>query len=167
MDFAFDFPSVKYAVLLYTALAGFLLWADRDRILLLLASGDQVRAARAAVAATPATTTAPPARRLSTPARAAIAFGTAVLALFAAHIVGTALSPGPEAAARELLESRVAASDRVELKSSRYTGKWGFGREAVIEFVVANGAGERVVRMFATKANGFVGWEILPDSTRR
>lgn len=33
MDFGFDYPSVKYFAALYTALCGFLLYTDRERLL--------------------------------------------------------------------------------------------------------------------------------------
>jgi uncharacterized membrane protein YphA (DoxX/SURF4 family) len=151
MDFAFDFPDVKYAALVYTALLGVLLWADRERLRLLVAP--QGRAGGAGFR--------------WTIGRSVAAGGVGAFVTFAANLILTALAPGPEAAAAAVVKRHVEPGEQVELVRSRYTGLFGINRTATIEFAVkkADGGSRREVFMHARKTNGFTPWRVVDDSS--
>jgi hypothetical protein len=165
MDFGFDFPAVKWMAILYTALAAYLLWADRERLMVFLSTDEQVRAAASAVRATPAT------RRMRsawswTPVRVVGVSVAIAFLVFAANLVGTSLNEGPEKEATRILSSRIRPGEQLEFKRSRYTGLYGIGRRATMDFLVKGSDSVREVQVLATKANGFTDWRILEDSIR-
>jgi uncharacterized membrane protein YphA (DoxX/SURF4 family) len=150
MDFAFGFPSVKYMALFYTALLAILLWADRRKILGL-------------IAAEPARARPP----LRGPARVLAYGGGGLFLVFVANLIATSVDEGPETKAKSVVTTLVAPASQVELLRSRYTGLFGIQREATIDFVVKHDASTDTVRVHGRKATGFSPWKIEPTLAAR
>jgi uncharacterized membrane protein YphA (DoxX/SURF4 family) len=160
MDFAFGFPTVKYAALVYTLLLAVLLWADRRKLLLLVTADDRLRAI---IPGYPAPAPARVRRR-----RGVRVVGTAaatLFVLFVANLVATGVDAGPEAAAREVVARSAPPGAHIELVRSRYSGGFGVNRTATIDFVVTDAGSTDSVRVTGRKAMGFTPWRI-DDVTR-
>jgi uncharacterized membrane protein YphA (DoxX/SURF4 family) len=156
MDFAYGYPAVKYFVLLYTVLLAVLLWADRDKLRLLL---EDTSRARAVLAALPPEQTAPRAPLGSTARRLAIAV-IAVAALSIANLLAIVLGGGPEASARKALVEEGLAGDHVELLRSRQTGLIGLDWKATVDFRVTQQGTTDTVTVEARRRTGFLPWRV-------
>jgi uncharacterized membrane protein YphA (DoxX/SURF4 family) len=152
MDFAYGFPSVKYMALFYTVLLAILLWADRQKILALVAPSHSPAPAR------------PPLRGT---ARGLAYGGGGLFLLFVANLIATSVDEGPERKARSVVTTLVAPASQVELLRSRYTGLFGIQREATIDFVVKHDASTDTVRVHGRKTTGFSPWKIEPTLAAR
>ncbi len=134
MDFAYGFPGVKYAALLYTLLCGLLLLHDADRLWPALI-----------LPASPA--------RLSARTKWLLAAAGVPVALFGLHLIGTAVRPGAEQPAAE----RLGWGKDAKLISSRYTGWSGVNRQGEVEF--AGPGGKRAV-VKVSRLTGFHDWRV-------
>src|SRR4029450_4754829 len=122
MDFGFHYPAVKYFALGYTVLLAVLLWADREKLSLLLLNREQARA----VAASAPTLLGESSGPLFSPVmrRVLLTVG-GLFVLLEANITALSISKGPEPAARRAIASRVQPNERLELLRSRQTGRVG------------------------------------------
>ncbi|MBC7897669.1 MAG: hypothetical protein H7066_19785 [Cytophagaceae bacterium] len=161
MDFFYGFPSVKWMALLYTALLGVLLWADRAKLLMLIEPASKVEQYRTMAASLNAGTPRAP---LSRRARSIAYVVLGVFVLFLANLIGTALVAGPEAQATAAARAAPGAPDDLRMARSRYTGLFGVNRRAEVLLV----GGSDTVRAFAHRASGFTPWRIdslVPSSS--
>ncbi len=146
LDFAFGFPSVKYASLVYTVLLGVLLWSDRTKLRRLVERAAPI----------PATDGPAPSAAFR---RAGIALAV-LFVLFAANIFATSLDGGPEVRAQRFVETDVAPGAQIRLLRSQYLGAFGIGRSAAIDFVVTRPTRTDTVEVQARKWTGFTPWRI-------
>lgn len=157
MDFAYDYPAVKYLALLYTILAAGLLWADRHKLALLLESNERARAALALIAHGAVGEREPMSRR----ARRALLVGVALFVIGAANLLATALSGFPTDAARRVVEqSRPDAT--VKLIRSRASGLMGVRWTSTMDFEVSESGRTDSVSVRARRTTGFLPWRIDP-----
>lgn len=149
MDFAYNFPTVRYMALLYTVLLAFLLFTDRARLFALIAP------------------IPPRSSGYSSASRSRRGFGTYVLwlaggafFLFAANLVATSLSEGPERAAMDTLALNGWPRERMQLVRSRLYGLYGVNRTATIEIAVTDPTTmlTDTVHVEARKALGITPW---------
>ena len=159
MDFCYGFPNVKYFALLYTCLAGLLVLDDFQKWKLMLLTREEANALAAEAAAHPEKYSEKR-RRLSKAAWAAILLVGTPFVLFALNLVGTAIVPGPERKATEVLMEKGIPKEEIELVHSHYTGMYGIGRTAEIEIHVKAPASERTIYVSATRTSGFSSWRI-------
>ena len=155
MDFFYGFPSVKWMALLYTTILGVLLWADRGKLLLLLEPTEKVDAYRVAARSMTVAPRAP----MATGLRRALVAALVILLVFLANLIGASLVAGPEQAAEAIVRASPTAPADVRLLRSRYTGLYGIGRTAYIDFV-AGPLGADTIRVYAHRASGFTPWGI-------
>jgi hypothetical protein len=138
MDFAFDFPSVKWAALVYTMLLAALLWADRAKLLRLFET--EPRPAATALN-----------RRLVIAGRVALG----LFLLFVINLLGTAMDRGPqEAAAR-------AIGGNPRLIRSRISGGLGINRMATVDLEVGRATSTDTVHVRARRRTGFSPWVVI------
>lgn len=162
MDFAFDFPSVKYAAAFYTFLCAMLMAYDSRKLaLLLLSPGEATAALDAAMQyrAIPRERPAPVSRR-------ALIVGAVLLVpclLFIADAVIISRDLGPRAeSVAALVERGLKASD-LELTRIRMTGSYGT-RTAVTDYQLLGAQPPKTFRVEAARPHGFVGWRIVKVS---
>jgi uncharacterized membrane protein YphA (DoxX/SURF4 family) len=158
MDFAFGFPSVKYASAFYTFLCVVLLIYDSKKKLLLLGTRGETDAAYAAAGEYRAVPRERP-KRWST-GRIATAAVVAVFALlFIANMMIVSFDRGPIAEAIGMLQARGFKSDDMKLVRTRMTGQLG-ERTAKVDIQILHTDPPRVFRVEGTRQNGFVGWRL-------
>jgi hypothetical protein len=162
MDFFYGFPSVKWMALLYTTILGLLLWADRRKLLFLLEPTEKVEAYRAAAGGIVVATRA----RMGVGLRRTLIGALIILLVFLANLIGASLVAGPEQNAEAVVRATGTAPADFRLLRSRYTGLYGIGRTARIEFV-AGPAETDTIRVFAHRATGFTPWRIDSVATPR
>lgn len=154
LDFAYDYPAVRYFALLYTVLLAVLLWADRHKLLLLLEDNDRARAVLATLSAS----------RVRTPmgrtARRLLIAGVALFVLCAANLIASSVSGIPVDAGRSAVADRSQSGDRIELLRARQTGLIGINWTATLDYAVG---GQRSIDTFtvrARKITGFLPWRV-------
>ena len=165
MDFGFHYPAVKYFALGYTVLLAVLLWADREKLSLLLLNREQARA----VAASPPTLSAEASRPLFSPVmRRVLLTAAGLLVLGAANVAALSISKGPEPVARRAIESRVRPNERLELLRSRQTGLIGVNWTATVDYLVIGAQSTDTVTVHARKITALFPWRVTQvTSTRR
>ena len=168
MDFGFHYPAVKYFALGYTALLAVLLWADRQKLSLLLLNREQARA----VAASPPTPSAETSQPLFSPVMRRVLLTVAGLfVLIEANITALSISKGPEPVARRAIESRVRPNERLELLRSRQTGLIGWDWTATVDYAVIGAQSTDTVdtvTVHARKITALFPWRVTRvTSTRR
>ncbi len=155
MDFFYGFPSVKWMALIYTSILAMLLWADRGKLLLLLEPTEKVDAYRAAARGI----SVPPRVPMGSGVRRSLIGALVILLVFLANLIGASLVAGPEKAAEAMVRASAGAPADLRLLRSRYTGLYGIGRTALIEFVSGTTVMD-TTRVFAHRASGFTAWRI-------
>ena len=168
MDFGFHYPAVKYFALGYTVLLAVLLWADRQKLSLLLLNREQARA----VAASPPTLSAETSQPLFSPVMRRVLLTVAGLfVLIEANITALSVSKGPEPVARRAIESRVRPNERLELLRSRQTGLIGWDWTATVDYAVIGAQATDTVdtvTVHARKITALFPWRVTRvTSTRR
>ena len=134
MDFAYDFPSVKWAALLYTVLCGLLLLHDAERLW-------------------PALIAPPAPARLQARTRWMLAAAGAPVLVFGLHLIAGAVRPGAEGAAAASL----GWGKEAKLVRSDYTGLSGLNRQGVVEF---EGPGGKRAVVKVSRPTGFHDWRV-------
>jgi len=164
MDFGFHYPAVKYFALGYTVLLAVLLWADREKLALLLLSGDQARA----IAAAPPSLSPEASRPLFSPVMRRVLLAAAGLfVLGAANVAALSISKGPEPVARRAIESRVRPNERLELLRSRQTGLIGVNWTATVDFAVIGAQSTDTVTVHARKITALLPWRVTGVTSTR
>jgi uncharacterized membrane protein YphA (DoxX/SURF4 family) len=165
MDFGFHYPAVKYFALGYTALLAVLLWADREKLSLLLLNREQARA----VAASPPTLSAEASRPLFSPIiRRVLLAAAGLFVVGAANVAALSISKGPEPVARRAIEAQVQPNERVELLRSRQTGLIGVNWTATVDYAVIGAQSTDTVTVHARKITALFPWRVTQvTSTRR
>ena len=165
MDFGFHYPAVKYFALGYTVLLGVLLWADREKIALLLLDREQA----SAVAGLAPTLPTEPVRPLFAPAtRRVLQVLTALFVFGAANIVALSISKGPEPVARRAIDDRVQPNERLEMLRSRQTGLIGVNWTATVDYALIGSQSTDTITVHARKVTAFLPWRVTQvASTRR
>ena len=165
MDFGFHYPAVKYFALGYTVLLGVLLWADREKLSLLLLDGAQARAVAAAVPMLPTE----PSRPLFSPVMRRVLITAGVLFVIgAANIAALSISKGPEPVAKRAIESRVQPNERLELLRSRQTGLIGLNWTATVDYALIGAQSTDTITVHARKITALIPWRVTQvTSTRR
>ena len=165
MDFGFHYPAVKYFALGYTVLLAVLLWADREKLSLLLLNREQARA----VAASPPTLSAEASRPLFSPVmRRVLLTAAGLFVVGAANVAALSISKGPEPVARRAIESRVRPNERLELLRSRQTGLIGVNWTATVDYLVIGAQSTDTVTVHARKITALFPWRVTQvTSTRR
>ena len=165
MDFGFHYPAVKYFALGYTMLLAVLLWADREKLSLLLLNREQARA----VAASPPTLSAEASRPLFSPVmRRVLLTAAGLFVLGAANVAALSISKGPEPVARRAIEAQVQPNERLELLRSRQTGLIGVDWTATVDYAVIGAQSTDTVTVHARKITALFPWRVTQvTSTRR
>jgi uncharacterized membrane protein YphA (DoxX/SURF4 family) len=165
MDFGFHYPAVKYFALGYTVLLAVLLWADREKLSLLLLNREQARA----IAASPPTLSAEASRPLFSPVmRRVLLTAAGLFVLGAANVAALSISKGPEPVARRAIEAQVQPNERVELLRSRQTGLIGVNWTATVDYAVIGAQSTDTVTVHARKITALFPWRVTQvTSTRR
>jgi len=165
MDFGFHYPAVKYFALGYTVLLGVLLWADRQKLSLLLLSREQARA----VAVSPSSVPAEASRPLFSPVmRRVLLVAAGLFVLGAANVAMLSISKGPEPVARRAIEDRVGPNERLELLRSRQTGLIGVDWTATVDYAVVGAQSTDTVTVHARKITALLPWRVTQvTSTKR
>lgn len=165
MDFGFHYPAVKYFALGYTVLLAVLLWADREKLSLLLLDREQARA----IAVAPPALSAEASRPLFSPVIRRVLLTVAGLFVFgAANVTALSISKGPEPVARRAIESRVQPNERLELLRSRQTGLIGVDWTATVDYAVIGAQSTDTVTVHARKITALFPWRVTQvTSTRR
>jgi len=164
MDFGFHYPAVKYFALGYTVLLGVLLWADREKLSLLLLSREQARA----IAAAPPARDAEQSRATFSPVmRRVLLTAAGLFVLGAANITALSISKGPEPVARRAIESRVRPDERLELLRSRQTGLIGVDWTATVDYAVIGARSTDTVTVHARKITALLPWRVTRVTSTR
>ncbi len=165
MDFGFHYPAVKYFALGYTVLLAVLLWADREKLSLLLLSREQARV----VAASPPTLSAEASQPLFSPVvRRVLLAAAGVFAIGAANVAALSISKGPEPVARRAIEAQVRPNERLELLRSRQTGLIGVDWTATVDYAVIGAQSTDTITVHARKITALLPWRVTAiTSTRR
>jgi uncharacterized membrane protein YphA (DoxX/SURF4 family) len=165
MDFGFHYPAVKYFALGYTVLLAVLLWADREKLSLLLLNREQARA----IAASPPTLSAEASRPLFSPVmRRVLLTAAGLFVLGAANVAALSISKGPEPVARRAIEAQVQPNERLELLRSRQTGLIGVNWTATVDYLVIGAQTTDTVTVHARKITALFPWRVTQvTSTRR
>lgn len=156
MDFAYGYPAVRYFALLYTVLLAVLLWADRQKLALLMEDSGRVRAAMALLPSVPAEGRAPMARGV----RRALTGLAALLALMFANILAASLSEPPTVAASEAVTRRLRPGERIEVLQYRSSGLIGIDWTATTKLAVIGAARVDTVTVRTRKLTGFLPWRV-------
>ena len=165
MDFGFHYPAVKYFALGYTVLLGVLLWADREKLSLLLLNREQ---ARAVAALTPTLPVEPSGPMFSPVMRRVLLTAAGLFVIGAANVAALSISKGPEPVARRAIESRVRPNEHVELLRSRQTGLIGVDWTATVDYAVIGAQSTDTVTVHARKITALFPWRVTRvTSTRR
>jgi uncharacterized membrane protein YphA (DoxX/SURF4 family) len=161
MDFAYDFPGVKYMALLYTLLLALLVWVEREKVFLFLQPIHRVRAILASADSLAMPDPIAPSMNRTVQR---VLRGVAVLfVLYVANVVVEGSTEGPERKARQAAIAATGRSDLV-LRRSRLLGLSAIGRTGRVEFAAA-GDSQVVATAYASRLMGFVPWAI--DSVTR
>ena len=165
MDFGFHYPAVKYFALGYTVLLAVLLWADREKLSLLLLSREQARV----VAASPPTLSAEASQPLFSPAmRRVLLTAAGLFVIGAANVAALSISKGPEPVARRAVEGRMQPNERLELLRSRQTGLIGVDWTATVDYAVIGAQSTDTLTVHARKITALFPWRVTAiTSTRR
>ena len=165
MDFGFHYPAVKYFALGYTVLLAVLLWADREKLSLLLLSREQARD----VAASPPTLSAEASQPLFSPVMRRVLLTAAGLFIIgAANVAALSISKGPEPVARRAVEGRMQPNERLELLRSRQTGLIGVDWTATVDYAVIGAQSTDTLTVHARKITALFPWRVTAiTSTRR
>jgi len=165
MDFGFHYPAVKYFALGYTVLLAVLLWADREKLSLLLLSREQARV----VAASPPTLSAEASQPLFSPVMRRVLLTAAGLFIVgAANVAALSISKGPEPVARRAVEGRMQPNERLELLRSRQTGLIGVDWTATVDYAVIGAQSTDTLTVHARKITALFPWRVTAiTSTRR
>jgi len=165
MDFGFHYPAVKYFALGYTVLLAVLLWADREKLSLLLLNREQARA----IAAAPPALSAEASRPLFSPVmRRVLLTAAGLFVIGAANVAALSISKGPEPVARRAIENRVQPNERLELLRSRQTGLIGVDWTATVDYAVIGAQSTDTVTVHARKITALFPWRVTRvTSTRR
>ena len=165
MDFGFHYPAVKYFALGYTVLLAVLLWADREKLSLLLLSRDQARV----VAASPPTLSAEASQPLFSPVmRRVLLTAAGLFVIGAANVAALSISKGPEPVARRAVEGRMQPNERLELLRSRQTGLIGVDWTATVDYAVIGAQSTDTLTVHARKITALFPWRVTAiTSTRR
>ena len=165
MDFGFHYPAVKYFALGYTVLLAVLLWADREKLSLLLLSREQARV----VAASPPTLSAEASQPLFSPVmRRVLLTAAGLFVLGAANVAALSISKGPEPVARRAVEGRMQPNERLELLRSRQTGLIGVDWTATVDYAVIGAQSTDTLTVHARKITALFPWRVTAiTSTRR
>jgi len=165
MDFGFHYPAVKYFALGYTVLLGVLLWADREKLSLLLLNREQ---ARAVAALTPTLPVEPSGPMFSPVMRRVLLTAAGLFVIGAANVAALSISKGPEPVALRAIESRVRPNEHVELLRSRQTGLIGVDWTATVDYAVIGAQSTDTVTVHARKITALFPWRVTQvTSTRR
>ena len=165
MDFGFHYPAVKYFALGYTVLLAVLLWADREKLSLLLLSREQARV----VAASPPTLSSEASQPLFSPVMRRVLLTAAGLFIIgAANVAALSISKGPEPVARRAVEGRMQPNERLELLRSRQTGLIGVDWTATVDYAVIGAQSTDTLTVHARKITALFPWRVTAiTSTRR
>ena len=165
MDFGFHYPAVKYFALGYTVLLAVLLWADREKLSLLLLSREQARV----VAASPPTLSAEASQPLFSPVmRRVLLTAAGLFVIGAANVAALSISKGPEPVARRVVEGRMRPNERLELLRSRQTGLIGVDWTATVDYAVIGAQSTDTLTVHARKITALFPWRVTQvTSTRR
>ena len=165
MDFGFHYPAVKYFALGYTVLLAVLLWADREKLSLLLLSREQARI----VAASPPTLSAEASEPLFSPVmRRVLLTAAGLFVIGAANVAALSISKGPEPVARRAVEGRMQPNERLELLRSRQTGLIGVDWTATVDYAVIGAQSTDTLTVHARKITALFPWRVTQvTSTRR
>ena len=165
MDFGFHYPAVKYFALGYTVLLAVLLWADREKVSLLLLSREQARV----VAASPPTLSAEASQPLFSPVmRRVLLTAAGLFVIGAANVAALSISKGPEPVARRAVEGRMQPNERLELLRSRQTGLIGVDWTATVDYAVIGAQSTDTLTVHARKITALFPWRVTAiTSTRR
>ncbi|MDQ6829459.1 MAG: DoxX family membrane protein [Gemmatimonadota bacterium] len=162
MDFAFNFPGVKYAAAFYTFLCVVLIAYDSRKLgLLLLSQGEAAAAFDAAMRYRSA-----PRERAPAIGRRALIVGAVILipvliALADVVIVSRDLGPRAESLAA-LVERGMKASD-LKMTRLRMTGSYGT-RTALADYQLIGSDPSKIFRVESTRPHGFTGWRVIKIS---
>ena len=165
MDFGFHYPAVKYFALGYTVLLAVLLWADREKLSLLLLSREQARV----VAASPPTLSAEASQPLFSPVmRRVLLTAAGLFVIGAANVAALSISKGPEPVARRAVEGRMQPNERLELLRSRQTGLIGVDWTATVDYAVIGAQSTDTITVHTRKITALFPWRVTAiTSTRR
>jgi len=165
MDFGFHYPAVKYFALGYTVLLAVLLWADREKLSLLLLNREQAHA----VMASPPAVNAEASRPLFSPVmRRVLLTAAGLFVLGAANVAVLSISKGPEPVTRRAIEAQVQPNERLELLRSRQTGLIGVDWTATVDYAVIGAQSTDTVTVHARKITALLPWRVTQvTSTRR
>ena len=165
MDFGFHYPAVKYFALGYTVLLAVLLWADREKLSLLLLNREQARA----IMASPPAVNAEASRPLFSPVmRRVLLTAAGLFVLGAANVAALSISKGPEPVARRAVEGRMQPNERLELLRSRQTGLIGVDWTATVDYAVIGTQSTDTLTVHARKITALFPWRVTAiTSTRR
>ena len=165
MDFGFHYPAVKYFALGYTVLLGVLLWADREKLSLLLLNREQARAVAALTPTLPVEASGP---MFSPVMRRVLLTAAGLFVIGAANVAALSISKGPEPVALRAIESRVRPNEHVELLRSRQTGLIGVDWTATVDYAVIGAQSTDTVTVHARKITALFPWRVTQvTSTRR
>ena len=156
MDYAFGFPGVKHAALLYTIGCAWLLYHDRAKFRSLLWSRERCEEARALVTQAEASAPAPAGQ----PKRTARWITVVILApalLFLANMTMTAIDTGPQEVAKLRCMEEGYGAEQLELRWTRMRGQSGIGRRGRALFELAEQPGEFLV-VDLVRPTGFHDW---------
>jgi len=165
MDFGFHYPAVKYFALGYTVLLAVLLWADREKLSLLLLTREQARAVAASAPTLPGESSGP---LFSPVMRRVLLTVGGLFVLLEANITALSISKGPEPAARRAIQAQVQPNERLELLRSRQTGLIGWDWTATVDYAVIGAQSTDTVTVHARKITALFPWRVTQvTSTRR
>ena len=165
MDFGFHYPAVKYFALGYTVLLAVLLWADREKLSLLLLNREQARAVAASAPTLPGESSGP---LFSPVMRRVLLTVGGLFVLLEANITALSISKGPEPAARRAIQAQVQPNERLELLRSRQTGLIGWDWTATVDYAVIGAQSTDTVTVHARKITALFPWRVTQvTSTRR
>jgi uncharacterized membrane protein YphA (DoxX/SURF4 family) len=164
MDFGFHYPAVKYFALGYTVLLAVLLWADREKLSLLLLNRDQARAIAASPPRLPAEASGP---LFSPVMRRVLLTAAGLFVLGAANVAALSISNDPEPAARRAVEGRVQPNERLELLRSRQTGLIGVDWTATVDYAVIGAQSTDTVTIHARRITALFPWRVTRVTSTR
>jgi uncharacterized membrane protein YphA (DoxX/SURF4 family) len=165
MDFGFHYPAVKYFAIGYTVLLAVLLWADREKLSLLLLNREQARAVAASAPTLPGESSGP---LFSPVMRRVLLTVGGLFVLLEANITALSISKGPEPAARRAIQAQVQPNERLELLRSRQTGLIGWDWTATVDYAVIGAQSTDTVTVHARKITALFPWRVTQvTSTRR
>ncbi len=165
LTFAFGFPGVKYASLVYTLLCGLLLLYDLPKLKLIFLNDTKTDALLRSVqpaelAEAPAPSVAPRGKLMK---RLAVAAVLLPFGLFLLNAAVASLTPGPEAKALAACAAQGWQKETLVLKRSRYGGGGGtgFNRAGFVIFEVKGANPPKLVRVEVKRLHSFVDWQII------